>query len=368
MRSQLAKLFLAIAAQSGYRWVLQGANFHGVGMRRRDFLAGGLSVAAGVSRAAAQPAAAMRRLAIFSVFEPAALMQEKSENRYYRALFAELRRLGYVEGQNLSIERYGKEKTVSGPAAMVAEVVRQNPDVVYVLGPGGLLFKRETTTLPIVAMTGDPVALGLVQSLARPGGNITGVSVDTGPSIHGKRIALLREIVPAMSKLAFLAAKATTQADWEVAQLGAVRAAAEAARVDFAVAAVELPTSEAAYRDAIAQVARDGANAVMVGDSPDTMINRHLIANLIGATGLPAIYPFSDFVEAGGLIAYSYDLVELNKRVANIIDAILRGTNAGEIPYYQATNFEMSINQKTAMALGLTVPATLLATADNVIE
>ena len=336
-------------------------------MRRREFLAGGLSVVAGVSRAAAQPAT-LRRLAIFSLGEPAALMHEKSENRYYRALFAELRRLGYVEGQNLTIERYGKEKNVSGPAALVAEVVRQNPDVVYVLGPGGLIFKRETTTLPIVAMTGDPVATGLVQSLARPGGNITGVSVDAGPSIHGKRIALLREIYPAMSKLAFVALKAVSKADWEAAQLGAVRAAAEAARIDLAVIPVELPTSEAAYRDGVAQAVREGANAVMVGDSPDAMVNRRLIAGLIGAAGLPAMYPFPDFVEAGGLIAYSYDLVELNKRVANIIDAILRGKNAGEIPYYQATKFELSINLKTAMALGLAVPATLLAVADNVIE
>ena len=203
-------------------------------MRRRDFLAGGLSIAAGVSRAAAQPASAMRRLAIFSVSEPATLMHENSENRYYRALFGELRRLGHVEGQNLIVERYGREKNISGPAPVVAELVRQNPDVVYVLAPGALLFKRETTTLPIVAMTGDPVALGLVQSLARPGGNITGVSVDTGPSIYGKRIALLREIFPAMSKLAFLTLKVGLKADWERIQVP-IRAAAEAARVDLAV-------------------------------------------------------------------------------------------------------------------------------------
>jgi len=336
-------------------------------MRRREFLAGGLSIAVGVSPAAAQPATS-RRLAIFSLLEPAALMHEESENRYYRALFAELRRLGHVEGQNLIVERYGSEKNVSGPAALVAEVVRQNPDVVYVIGLGGLLFKRETTTLPIVAMTGDPVALGLVQSLALPGGNITGVSVDTGPSIHGKRIALLREIVPAMSKLAFLGLQVGSKADWEAAQLGAIRAAAEAARVDLTVIPVQAPTSEAAYRDAVAQVARDGANAVLVGDNPDAMINRRLIAGLIGAAGLPAIYPFPDFAEEGGLIAYSYDLVELNKRAANNIDAILRGKSAGEIPFYQAAKFEMFINLKTANAQGLTVPATLLAVADKVIE
>ena len=332
-------------------------------MKRREFIAGVLSVAA-TTRGAAQPAT-MRRLAIFSLGEPTALMQEKSENRYYRALFSELRRLGHVEGQNLTVERYGRDKNISGPAALVAEVVRQNPDVVYVIGPGGSIFKRETTTLPIVAMTGDPVAAGLVQSLARPGGNITGVSVDTGPSIYGKRMALLREIFPGMSKLALLTLKFGPE--WERLQVP-IRAAAEAARVGLMVIPLELPTSEAAYRDGVAQATRLGANAVMVGDSPDAMTNRRLIAGLIGAAGLPAMYPFSDFVDEGGLIAYSYDLVELNKRVANIIDSILRGENAGEIPYYQAAKFEMSINLKTALALGLAVPPTLLALADNVIE
>lgn len=337
-------------------------------MRRREFLAGGLSVAASVSRVAAQ-AATLRRLAIFSLAEPAALMHEKSENRYYRALFSELRRLGHVEGQNLIVERYGKEKNISGPAPVVAEVVRQKPDVVYVIGPGTALFKRETTTLPIVAMTGDPVAAGLVQTLARPGGNITGVSVDTGPSIHGKRIALLREIFPAMSKLAFLALKVGLNADWERGQgVIAMRAAAEAVRLDLAVVPLELPTSEATYREAVAQVARNDANALMVGDNPDVMTNRRLIAGLIGAAGIPTMYPFAEFVEEGGLIAYSYDLVELNKRAANNIDAILRGKNAGEIPYYQAAKFETSINLKTAQSLGLTVPATLLAMADNIVE
>ena len=110
-------------------------------------------------------------------------MVERSENRYYRALLTELRRLGHVVGENLTIERYGREDNTSGPAALVREVVRSQPDVIYVVGVGSLLFKRETTTIPIVALTGDPIAQGLVQSLARPGGNITGVSVDTGPSI-----------------------------------------------------------------------------------------------------------------------------------------------------------------------------------------
>jgi putative ABC transport system substrate-binding protein len=147
-----------------------------------------------------------------------------------------------------------------------------------------------------------------------------------------------------------------------------MRAASAATGVPLVSILLELPTSEAAYRDAVANVSRDGANAIMVGDSPDVMTNRSLIAALIGEARVPAIYPFSELVDAGGLMAYSFDLVELNKRVANDIDAVLRGTNPGDIPFYQSSKFELSINLKTAKMLGLTVPATLLASADNFIE
>jgi putative ABC transport system substrate-binding protein len=333
-------------------------------MRRRDFIVGAISATA-VSRAAAQPSTASRRLAIVSVLEPSALMHERSENRYYRVLFAELRRLGHVEGQNLTVERYGKEQNTTGLAALVAGVVRSNPDVVYVLGPGGgQSFQRETTKIPVVALTGDPIALGLIQNLARPGGNITGVSVDTGPSIHGKRIDLLRKIFPGMSKLACL----TLRTAWEGIQGPAMRAAADAAGIPVVSILLELPTSEAAYRDAVASVSRDGANAIMLGDSPDVMTNRSLIARLIGEARIPTIYPLAELVEDGGLMAYSFDLEELNKRVANDIDAILRSANPGEIPFYQSSKFKLSINLKTAQMLGLTVPTTLLASADNIIE
>jgi putative ABC transport system substrate-binding protein len=332
-------------------------------MRRRDFIIGAISATA-VSRAAAQPIANSRRLAIFSLSEPSALMQERSENRYYRVLFSELRRLGHVEGQNLTVERYGREQNTSGPDALAAEVVRSNPDVVYVVGPGATIFKNATTRIPVVALTADPVAQGVAVSLARPGGNITGASVDTGPSIHGKRIALLREMFPAMSRLACL----TLRFQWERVQGPAMRAACDAAGLPFVSALLELPTSEVAYRAAVAQASRDGANAIMVGDSPDALANRSLITKLIGEAHIPAIHPFADFVDAGGLMAYSFDMVDLNKRIANNIDAILHGANPGGIPFYQNTRFELSINLKTAKTLGLIVPATLLASADNIIE
>ena len=290
-------------------------------------------------------------------------MNERSENRYYRALFAELRRLGHVVGENLTVDLFGKEKNTSGAAALVADVVKSQPDVIYVVGFGALLFKRETSTIPIVALTGDPVAQGLIQNLARPGGNITGVSVDTGPSIHGKRIALLREVFPALSKLAYL----TIRPQWDAFQGAAVLAASETAGVPVTSLLLDLPTSDATYRAAISR-APEGANAIMVGDSPDVMTNRHLVAELIGQTGLPAIHPFRELVEIGGLIGYSFDLVELNKRVASDVDAILRGANPGEIPYFQASKFELSINMKTAKSLGLTVPTMILASADQVFE
>jgi putative tryptophan/tyrosine transport system substrate-binding protein len=213
-------------------------------------------------------------------------------------------------------------------------------------------------------MTADPIAQGLGRSLARPGGNITGVSADTGPSIHGKRIALLREMFPAMSNLAFL----TLRVAWQGVQGPAVRAAAETTGITLFPLLVDFPASEAEYRSAIAQALRDGADAIMIGDAPDVMRYRSLILELVGTARLPAIYPFFELVEGGGLMAYAFDLVELNKRVANDIDAILRGTKAGDIPFYQATTFELSINLKAAKALGLNVPATLLASANKVIE
>jgi putative ABC transport system substrate-binding protein len=161
-------------------------------MKRRDFLAGAISAAA-VSHVSAQTSGASRRLAICSLGESSSLMRERSDNRYYGVLFEELRRLGHVEGKNLVVGRYGKEQATSGPAALAAEVVRSAPDVIYIVGPGTAFFMRETGKIPIVALTADPVAQGLITNMARPGGNLTGVTIDTGPAIHGKRLALLRD-------------------------------------------------------------------------------------------------------------------------------------------------------------------------------
>src|SRR4029077_4446175 len=174
-------------------------------MRRRDFISllGGAAVAWPLATAA-QQSTNSKRLAIFSPSEPSADLHEHSESKKYRAFFAELRRLGWIEGQNLKVESYGREQNTSGPEALATEIVRSNPDVIHVVGPGAVIFKKLTSRIPIVVITADPVKWGLAESLAHPGGNFTGPSTDTGPSIHGKRIALLREIIPTMSKLGCL--------------------------------------------------------------------------------------------------------------------------------------------------------------------
>ena len=335
-------------------------------MRRRDFISllGGAAVSWPLA-AAAQQSTNRKRLAIFSPAEPSADLHEHSKTKAWRALFAELRRFGQIEGQNLKVERYGREQNTSGPEALATEVVRSNPDVIYVIGPDAVIFKNLTSRIPIVVITGSPVKTGLAESLAHPGGNFTGVSVDAGPSISGKRIALLREMVPTMSKLGCLALRS----HWNGPTQGPViRAAAEAAGLPLAVSLVEFGASEADYRAAVESISRDGANAVMVVDSPEVFQNSTLIAKLLGDAKLPAIFFHPEAVEAGGLMAYSFDLIELYKRVANNIDAILRGAKPGDIPIYQVTKFELSINLKTAKQLGLSVPPALVATADKVIE
>src|SRR4029079_19418604 len=174
-------------------------------MRRRNFISllGGAAVAWPLA-AAAQQITNSKRLAIFSPSEASADLHEHG-SKFSRALFAELRRLGQIEGQNLKVEGYGREQNTSGAEAVATEIVRSNPDVIFVVGPNAPFFKKLTARIPIVVITGDPVKQGIAESLAHPGGNFTGVSVDTGPSIYGKRIALLHAMVPTMSKLGCLA-------------------------------------------------------------------------------------------------------------------------------------------------------------------
>ncbi len=332
-------------------------------LRRRDFvmLATGLVTAVPLAVRAQQGA---KRLAVFNPSEAEGMLRPETEQRYFRAFFDELRRLGYVENKNLIVAAYGREQNTSGPETLAADIVRSRPDLVYAIGPAAALFKELTTTIPIVALTGDPIVLGLADSLSHPGRNFTGASIDTGPSIHGKRIELLREISPALSKLGCLLLR--IQLDGVAGP--AILANAQRVGLPIALSPVEFGAKEADYRRAIDSLTGQGANGLMVVDSPETFRNSRLIAQLAADAKLPSIGAFGEYVDAGGLSAYSFDLIDLNKRCASDVDQIFKGTNPAKIPFYQTSKFELSINLGTASKLGLSVPAPLTASADRVVE
>ena len=338
-------------------------------MTRRYFIAVLLVVAGSIGRAASQQPGKVYRIAVADPFLPVAEMSGTSRDpavaRVDGALFDELRRLGYVEGKNLVVERYSGEGRPELFRALATEVAGRNPDVVHTFSPDLLLaFKTATATIPIVGLMGDPVALGIVSSLARPGGNITGSAVDAGIDVWGKRLELLREAVPRLSRLGFL----STPSRWGSAGRAALKEACGKLSISLIGSPLDSPIEEASYRRAFAAMAQEGADAVYVGDEPEHFVNMRLIAELAEKDRLPAIYSWRQAVEAGGFMAYAFEFLDLVRHNADIIDRILKGARPGEIPIYQAREYKLAINLKTAKALGLTVPASLLTRADEVIE
>jgi len=332
-------------------------------MRRREFiafLAGAAVLPPAI--AGAQQSTKVYRIAILHPSHPVTEMTETSSLRYYRAFFEELRRLGYVEGQNLVIERYSGEGRPENYPELAHNVASRNPDLVFALTDWmARLLKEATSTIPIVALTSDPVAAGLVPSLARPGGNLTGVSVDPGMEIWGKRFQLFREVVPTISKVGILALR-------QGRERAAMLQTAEKAGIPVVGPSAVDSGSEAEYRRFLVATSQDGADALFVDGSAEHITKRQLIVELAAKFRLPAIYPYRSFVEAGGLMAYGTDLVEVFRQCARSIDKILKGTNPRDVPFYQPTKFELVINLEAAKALGLSVPPSALALADELIE
>jgi putative ABC transport system substrate-binding protein len=306
----------------------------------------------------------MKRIAI--VF-PSAKVSEISVSGppRYRAFFEELSRLGYVEGQNLGVERYSGEGRPERYAELARDVVNTHPDLILAVGARlSLDFKMATTTIPIVTVIIDPIAMGLVASIARPGGNITGVTIAGGLELIGKRIGLLVEAMPKLSTVGYLVSRPY----WEDPRGAAAREGAKQAGISLRAALLGSVFDEAEYQRVFRSMEQDRADALMVSDEAEHTPNRATIVELAAKGRIPTIYSYREFVEVGGLMAYSIDLADMYRRLANLIDKILRGANPGDIPFYQPTKFELSINLKTAKALGLEMPAMLLARADEVIE
>ncbi|MBR0908084.1 ABC transporter substrate-binding protein [Bradyrhizobium liaoningense] len=330
-------------------------------MRRRDFIAfvGAASMLPAVAHGRSSK---VHRMAILHPSHPVTELNELSRFRYYREFFRELRRLGYVEGSNLSIERFSGEGRVDGYPKLASDAAARNPDVVFAISVSLVLaMKQATLMVPIVAMTSDPVGHGIAASIARPGGNITGVTVDPGLELWAKRIELLREIAPKISKLGILATRANPEA-------AAMRDAADEAGITVMGPSSVDNGSEEEYRNVITTMSLTGTDALFVDGSPEHITKRHLIVELAAKSRLPTIYPFRSFVEAGGLVAYGIDLVEIFRRAAGAIDQVLKGSKPADIPFYQPTKFELVINRAAGREIGVTFSEQLLARADEVIE
>ena len=277
------------------------------------------------------------------------------------ALLQRLREHGWIEGRTVAIEyRWGENRTTRY-ADIAAEFVQRKVDIIATFGTAVPILKQATSDIPIVfAIDADPVGRGLVVSLARPGGNVTGLSLQS-TDLVGKRLELLRDVLPAVRRLAVLANVGFPGA---VQELGEVRA--EAGKLGLQVAAPEMRRAEdiAPAFDAL----KGRADALYICGDALAYTNRISINTLALAARLPTILGSREYVEAGGLMSYGPNFSDLFRRAADYVDKILRGAKPGDLPVEQPTKFDFAINLVTAKVLGLTVPPFLLARADEVIE
>jgi putative ABC transport system substrate-binding protein len=281
-----------------------------------------------------------------------------------RAFVQGLRTLGYVEGQNLILERRSAEGQYERFGDIVAELLRLKVDVIVTLAhPAALATKAVTTTIPIVmAVSSDPVGNGLVRSLAHPGGNITGLTYYVEPEIEAKRLELLREMLPGVSRVAYLGSK--EDKDWESPWGKSVRTAAQG----LGVTLVPAEFTPGHYADAFTLISRARAGGLFVAASPATYNDRALIVDFAAQTRLPSTFATRESVERGALMSYGASTRDNYRRAAAFVDKILKGAKPANLPVEQPTTFELVINLKTAKALGLMLPPSLLARADQVIE
>jgi putative tryptophan/tyrosine transport system substrate-binding protein len=281
---------------------------------------------------------------------------------YFVAAFDELRRLGFVEGQNLTIDWRSYGPSVDLIPRFVAELVNIKVDVIYATGESAIRAAQgATATIPIVGVTNDMVGAGLVVSLARPGGNTTGISI-LATELNGKRQDLLIEAVPGLRRMAAL----VDSNDTTSAQLQALQDAARARGVELSFYRIARPEE---IRAAIDAAQASGAAALNLLASPILYGNRQIIIQRVAALHLPAIYQFPEDAEEGGFVAYGPRLFPIYRElVAPLITKVLRGVKPADLPVEQPTKFELVINLKTAKALGLTIPESFLIRADKVIE
>jgi putative ABC transport system substrate-binding protein len=274
-----------------------------------------------------------------------------------------LRKLGYVEGKNILIERRSTKGDIKQLPALTADLVRLKVDVILVPGtPGALAAKKVTRTIPIVfASASDAVGSGLVESLARPGGNLTGLT-QISPDLAGKRLEILKETVPRLSRVAVLL-------DYNAGASALSLTQTQDAARRFGIQLTTVEMAEASTFDsAFMTMTKDRAGALVVISSGNFLNEAKRIADLANKHRLPAIYTVKEYVDAGGLMNYGVDLPDLFQRAATYVDKIFKGAKPADLPVEQPTKFEFVINLKTAKQIGLTIPPIVLAKADRLIK
>jgi putative tryptophan/tyrosine transport system substrate-binding protein len=305
----------------------------------------------------AQPAPQLWRIAFLGAESPAT-------SRHFLDAFRQgLHDLGYVEGQNITIEARWAEGRNERFPDLVAELVRLKVHVMLAMSmPAALAAKNGTQTMPIVFIAADPFGSGLVASLARPGGNLTGLSLALGEEFAGKWLELLQEAMPNASPVAILWNPANPA---NVGYLNTLQALAQRLGVALQPQGVQDPSQ---FESAFAAMADARARALIVVTDPLTVRYRSQIVDLAAKYRLPAMYGFREFVDAGGLMAYGSNMPFMCRRAAVYVDKILKGAKPGDLPVEQPTQFELVVNLKTAKALGLTLPTSLLFQADELIR
>jgi putative tryptophan/tyrosine transport system substrate-binding protein len=274
-----------------------------------------------------------------------------------------LRKLGYIEGRNIAIEYRWAEGKYDRFPALIAELLKLNVDVIVTAGtPAALAVKKSTASIPLVMVAAsEPVATGLVASFARPGGNVTGLT-SMAPAIDGKRLALLREVVPDLSHIAVLW---NSDSPIQVIQARETQAAAEVLGMKMLSLGVRTPEG---IEDAFVAIVRERAAALFVLADRLFLHHRERIMNFAVQQRLPGVHAYRELVEVGGLMSYGPSYADLHRRAASYVDKILKGAKPADLPVEEPTKFELVINLKAAKTLGLEIPPALLARADEVIE
>jgi putative tryptophan/tyrosine transport system substrate-binding protein len=280
-----------------------------------------------------------------------------------QAFLERLSDLGWVVGQNLTFEPRRAEGQLDRLPGLAAELVHLNVSMILAFGnQAALAAKRATATIPIVMLAGDPVGSGLVASLARPGGNITGLTNEAGLEIFSKRLGLLKEAAPKISRVGILTNRSNTP---EARMLDATAPTAQALRLTFLPVDVRSPSD---FDGAFAVLIRERVDALTATENPLNAEHRGSIVSFAAGNRLPTVFDERLFVDAGGLMSYGISFADLLRRLPTYMDKILRGAKPADLPVEQPTKFELVINLKTAKALGLTIPQTLLQRADHVIQ